>query len=435
MLKKRNSLASISLIGFFLTALAPALTGCAKKTEAYGQTNPEDRIIIWTDNSEFAPHVEYFNRTHKDKAVLIYRENPANALSSTQDEFQPDLVIGSWLVNDQTKRHFEPLDYLFERKFISSQDFYTILLQAGRFSRRQYLLPVSFNLPAIIFSKENTTLVEDSYTLSLEQLKKAGAAYNSKNARGNFTRMGFAPESSDDFLYLVTKIQGSAYKEAKNNSFSWNSEALEKSINYLSDWINQSNGSSQTENDFVYKYLSVTDDKKVTQGRTLFAYTTSDRLFRHSGQQLSQIDYRWLQHEKQIPVEDSMVMMGIPKKAKNHYGAAEFISWFYSVQTQQSLLERKFQMDLDTKKFGIANGFSAIREVTEHVLPVHYTALLSNIPQAGTFKVYEKKPLRWELTKRRVIIPYIKDRLSSNGTKKVPTIEERYSEWQKQGFN
>ena len=247
--------------------------------------------------------------------------------------------------------------------------------------------------------------------------------------------MGFAPESNDNFLYLVTKIQGSNYKESKGNYFSWDSTALLNSINYLNTWITEVNGSSQIERDFVYKYLSVNDDKRVTQGKTLFAYTTSDKLFKLSKQQLSKIDYRWLQNEKQLPVEDSMLMMGIPKHTQNHYGAAEFISWFYNPETQQKLLERKFDMNLDTNKFGIANGFSAIREVNEHILPVFYTTLLSNIPQADSFKVYEKKPMRWERIKQKVIIPYIKDNLTSNGTKKVLTIDERYSEWRKQGFN
>ena len=247
--------------------------------------------------------------------------------------------------------------------------------------------------------------------------------------------MGFAPESSDRFLYLVTKIQGAGYKETKGNSFSWNPDALKDSIGFLDEWITSINGSSQTERDFVYKYLSTTDDKKVTQGKALFAYTTSDRLFRFPKGQLSLIDYRWLENQKRIPVEDSMVMLGIPKKAKNHYGAVEFISWFYNVQTQQALLERKFTMNLDINRFGIANGFSSIREVTERILPVYYTSLLSNIPQAENFQVYEKKPLRWEMTKQRVIIPYIKEVLAARGTKKISSIEERYAEWKKQGFN
>ena len=434
MLKNKNSLLSVFTCAFLGLSIS-VTAGCKKQEITYGQSRTDNRIVIWTDNSEFAPYIEYFNKTHQNKAVLIYKENPASALSSNQSDIQPDLVIGSWLVNEQTKKYFEPLDYLFERKFISSQDFYEVLLQVGKFSKRQYILPVSFNLPAIIFSRTNESYLEDNYTISLEQLKRSGEAYNKKNKNGTFNTMGFAPESNDNFLYLVTKIQGANYREIKGNYFTWEPSALLESIKFLENWINEANGSSQIERDFVYKYLSVNDDKRVTQGKTLFAYTTSDKLFKLSKQQLSKIDYRWLQNEKKLPVEDSMLMMGIPKQTENHYGAAEFISWFYNPETQQKLLERKFEMNLDTNKFGIANGFSAIRDVNEHILPVFYTTLLSNIPQADSFKVYDKKPLRWERIKQKVIIPYNKDSLTSNGTKKVLSIDERYSEWRKQGFN
>ena len=402
------------------------------KKEKHGR---QERIVIWTDSSDFAPYIEYFNRNHSQKAVLVYKENPAGSLPPAQDETPPDLVIGSWLINEHTKKFFEPVDYLFERKYLSSQDFYKILLDSGKFSNRQYLLPVSFNLPAIIFAGTNENLIEDNYTISLKQLKRAGEAYNKKNTKGAYTRMGFAPESSDDFLYLVAKIQGADFKEARGNTFTWNSTALLETIHFLNDWITEANSSSQTETDFIYKYLSVTDDKRVTQGRTLFAYTTSDRLFRFSKETLAKLDYRWIQYQNQLPVEDSMLMMGIPKEARNHNGAALFISWFYQSQTQQELLERKFSMHLDTNKFGIADGFSSIKEVNDRILPVYYTRVLSNIPQADKFKVYEKKPLRWEATKHKIIIPFIKDTLASDGSKKVLTIEERYTDWKKQGFN
>lgn len=425
----------MSKLVFFSAFLIFAFSGCGKTASVYEPAGEEDRIIIWTDNSEFAPYIELFNKTHEKKAVLVYKENPSSSFPVSEDDSQPDLVIGSWLMNEQTKRYFESLDYLFERKFISSENFYSALLDAGKIKRRQYLIPVSFNLPLMIFSKENENFVEDSYTITLEQIRKSGESFNRKNRNGSFSAMGFAPESSDDFLYLVTKIQGADYKEAKGNTFSWDSASLSKSIDFLSDWINEANGSSKTESDFVYKYLSVTDEKRVAQGKTLFAYTTSDKLFKLASQQFASIDYRWFRYENSLPVEDSMVMLGLPKKAKNHNGAAVFISWFFEARTQSELLERKFSMSLDTNRFGIANGFSAVREVTEHILPVYYTSLLSNIPQAETFRVYGRKPLRWERTKRRVIIPFIKESIASDGTKRIQTIEERYAEWRKQGFN
>lgn len=418
---------AFSLLLGLITSLSFITTGCSVKNEK--------RVVIWTGNSEFAPYIELFNKSHKQKAILVYKENPAAALPPSQEEQQPDIIIGSWLRNEKTKSFFKPVDFLFDRKYITSQSFYPMLLKAGSFSHQQYLLPVSFNLPAIIFSSENKEFVEDNYTISLEQLKKAGTQYNEKDKKNNYTKMGFAPQSNDNFLYIIAKMRNANFKESKNSSFSWNKESLSETIDFTKNWINDSNGSPQIENDFVYKYLSETDDKRVLSGRTLFAYTTSDRLFKLTEGQLSKIDFRWLQNDKMIPVEDSMIMLGISKWAKNKSGASQFIKWLFQAETQQALLERSADMNLDTTNFGIADGFSSIKEVNESILPVYYTTLLSNIPQAGSFKVYERKPAKWEKIKHNIIIPYIKESINSDSTKKISTIEERYIEWKKQRFN
>lgn len=417
----------IRLFSVAAVLLAVFCTGCTSKTN--------DRIVIWTSSSEFAPYIELFNKTHRHKAVLVYKENLSLSLSPHNGEAQPDIIIGPWLKNEKTKRYFVPADFLFDRKYITANAFYTPLLKAGVITHRQYLLPVSFNLPAMIFSTENKKLVENDYTISLEQIRKAGTAYNKKDKKGAFTRIGFAPQSNDNFLYLCAKLLGASFRETKTSEFTWNEQKLSETIDFLSDWITESNGSPKIENDFVYKYLSETDDKRVTSGRTLFAYTTSDKLFKLSEPQLSKIDFRWLQHENELPVEDTMIMMGIARHSSNKAGAAEFISWFFQTETQQALLERSAALHLNTTKFGIADGFSSIREVNEYILPGFYTALLSNIPQPSSLKVYERKPARWERIKQNIIIPYIKDTLTSDSTKRILTIEERYDEWKKQRFN
>lgn len=419
---KRTSSLLLSFILFFIL-----FTSCSQKKN--------DRIVIWTNSGEFAPYVELFNSQHKTKAVLVYKKAPAVSLPPANDELKPDIVIGSYLRNNKTKKYFEPVDYLFDRKYISYNDFYPVLVKAGVFSHKQYLLPLSFNLPVVIFSTENSKYVTNNYTISLEELRKEGSSYNKKNKKNNFTAIGFAPQSSKDFLYSTTKMFNTNYKETKNQNFIYDSKSLQDSLNYLKDWITTENVSSQTESDFVYKYLSMVDSKKVTSDRTLFAYTTSDKLFQLSGEQLSQIDFRWMENNNLIHIEDSMTMLGISKWANNHSGCAEFISWLFNPETQRQLLENKKSMHPDTVKFGIASGFSSIKEVNEHILPTIYTKLLSNIPPSDYFKVSEPTPIHWEAIKSRVIIPYIQDYIRTEDTTKIKSIEERFSNAKKQGLN
>ena len=224
------------------------------------------------------------------------------------------------------------------------------------------------------------------------------------------------------------------FRQGAGNSFLWNQDALSESISFLKEWISTENTSPAVENDFVYKYLSETDDKRVTGGRTLFSYMTSDKLFQLSKEQLSQLGFRWLENEGTIPVEDSMIMTGISAKSAHKADAAEFISWLFTPDTQRSIMERKARMNLNNMQFGIAGGFSAVKDVTEQILPVYYTQLLTNIPQADSFYVSSKKPRNWEQIKANAVIPYITESVAAVSDKKTATLEERYAELKKQGY-
>lgn len=402
------------------------LGGCKKK--------PEKRLVIWTNNSDFAPFIELYNKNHRQKAVLVYKENIADNLPPEPSELQPDIIVGALLKNSKVKKNFIALDFLFNRKYLSSNDFYTTLLKYGTIGHHQYLLPVNFNIPAMIFSTENKNLIENNYTISLEELKESGAAFNKKNKKGNYTAIGFAPQSNTNFIYTTAQLLGANFREDKNNSFTFNKNAVDETIGYLKEWISTENTSPQVESDFVYKYLSETPDKQVTSGRTLFSFVTSDRLFSMSAAQLSKLDFRWLNHNGFIPVEDSMISMGISKNTKKTLLASEFISWFFTTETQHIFIERKIKTNLDTTQFGIAGGFSSLKDVNEHILPVYYPAMLTNIPQAGTFSVSDKKPTTWNKIKHRVVIPYLSDAVQAEDGKNIPTMEARYSDLKKLGL-
>lgn len=402
------------------------LAGCKKK--------PEKRLVIWTDNSEFAPFIELYNKSHRQKAILVYKENIADKLPPEPGELQPDIIAGSLLKNGRTRKNFIPLDFLFNRKYLSTNDFYGTLLKSGTFGHRQYLLPVNFNIPAMIFSTENENLIKDDYTISLEEIKEAGAAFNKKNKKGSYTAIGFAPQSNADFLYTTAQLLGANFREDKSSAFAYSSSAVEATTKYLKEWISAANTSPQTESDFVYKYLSETPDRQVTSGRTLFSFVTSDKLFSMSAARLSGLDFRWLNNNGLIPVEDSMIYMGIAKQTKKALLASEFISWFFTTETQHIFIERKIKSNLDTTQFGIAGGFSSLKDVNEHILPVYYPAMLTNIPQAGIFAVPDKRPPTWNKIKYRVIIPYLSDSVQTEDSKPVPSMEERYADLKKLGL-
>ena len=393
---------------------------------------PQTRIVIWTSCAEFAQYTELFNNTHPgSNAVIVYKENPAQELPPAKDELPPDIVIGSWLRTDKTNKQFKSLDYLFDRQIISSSMFYDQLLDAGKVRRNQYLLPVSFNLPAVIFADSNRDYIKQNYTLTLDQIKAAGLSYNEKNAKGSFSRIGFLPSANDDFLYLTTKLYGVDFREEKGQII-WSDLRLRNAVNYARDWINNTNGSAQEEQDFAYKYLFMPDYRQVTSGRTLLAYTTSDKMFGYMKSQELNIDYRWIIGDNSIPIEDSFLMTGIYAKARNEQGATEFLTWFFDSENQRDIIERKIQMNLNNEMFGIADGFSAMRDVTEHILPIYYNQLLTNLPPAHLLKVPQKLPARWDSYKSVVVEPYLNAAITTD--EKV-SISDYEAEWRKKVFD
>jgi ABC-type glycerol-3-phosphate transport system substrate-binding protein len=428
----------LSKIVFSTILICSALftTACSKTAGSKSRTvYQQDRIVIWTSCREFAQYIELFNRQHKDNcAILIYKENPALSLPPAKDENPPDIIVGSWLRTESPQKSFKSLDYLFDTKKLSSEVFYPQLLDSGKRKNTHYLLPVSFNLPAVIFSTENKELIPDNYSLSLEQLRQTSSAFNEKNKKEAYTKIGFTPLGNNDFLYLVAKMKGADFREEKGEIV-WNSQALQNSVSTLRDWVYKENTSPQIEEDFTFKYLFMPYYRQVSSGRTLYAYTTSDSLFKILKEQDLSVDYRWVVGDNTIYIKDSLTMLGIYKDARNQVGATEFISWFFQSENQRNILEAKENMHLETDLFGIAGGFSSLRDVTEHVLPIYYNQLLTNLPPAQMLTVPQRLPARWESYRTLVVEPYLKAAVTSSNGETAPSLQDFEKEWRKKVFD
>lgn len=433
-----NKLKPVKIVFSSLIICASLFLGSCSKSGSRQNSRTvyqQDRIVIWTSCREFAQYIELFNRQHKDNcAILVYKENPALSLPPAKDENPPDIIVGSWLRTDAPQKSFKSLDYLFDTKKLTSDIFYPQLLEAGKRKKVQYLLPVSFNLPAVIFSTENKELIPESYVLSLEQIRSTASAFNTKNKKDAYTKIGFTPLGSTDFLYLTAKVKGADFREEKGE-ITWNGQAMLNAISFLKDWVNTENTSAQIEEDFTFKYLFMPYYRQVSSGRTLFAYTTSDNLFKILKEQELSVDYRWVVENNSIFIEDSCTLMGIYEDAANQVGATEFISWFFQSENQRKILESKELLNLETDMFGIAGGFSSLRDVTEHILPVYYNQLLTNLPPAQMLTVPNQLPARWESYRSLVVEPYIKDSVKLTDGEPQPDHHDYEKEWRKKVFD
>ena len=422
-------------------------------------------LVIWTDKAEVASCVELFNATHEEiAAYVIYKENLLEALSSVTltDEAYPDVLVGSWLKSSPAvssgepyveqealqdekvitasansfvksiKRNFRCLDYLFAKESLREDSFYANVLDWGRVEGKQYLIPVSFNLPAVIFSKDNESYVEGFSTLSLDQIEECAAAFNRKNSSGSYTAMGFSPFWDDDFLYVAAKLYGADFR-TRAGKLLWDEEALTSWAQATQRWSLDLNGGAENEQSFQFKYLYTPGYKQVESGRCLFSYTTSDELFSLTDAQTQGLSFRWICQEDRLPVEDAVTTLAICKRGKNRKSSEVFCTWLFNTQTQKSLLQRAAKMNLDTTSFGIAGGFSSIREVNESFYPAFHRELLGKLPPEDLLELPSQLPSRWESLKRIAVLPYLKE--ASQGTEEPARgLADFVADWVKQSY-
>lgn len=404
------------------------VTGCSKIYE-----NP---IVIWTNQIEFVAYAELFNATQDNaKIVVVYKENPVEDFPPTKNEDLPDIVVGPWLKNERIHGNFMPVDYMFEDQLISRTQFYPQLLKLGNVNNKQYLLPVSFNLSTVIFSTDYSEFIPDNYMLNPDQIRDAGAMFNEVED-GVYTSMGFAPLWEPEFLYEMTKLSGTNFSESGGNTdtFSWDQVALDTAIAYMRDWTSTINTSTEAEKEYQFIYLHNPPVKRITEKNCLFTYMTSNTLFSTPAEKLEGIDFRWIQKDNAIPIQDDMISMGIYKYSKNLAAAERFVIWFMNEENQKAMLQWRNDMNLYTSTFGISSGFSAIRSVNERVFPTFYPTLLGNLPAAEFLSPPNRLPGTWFAIQENIITPYLLDAIDTQNTDSIQTISQRLAEWNRLNY-
>ena len=410
-------------IVFLLCLCAAGLTACR---------SPEDSIaVIWTNSTDLITYCEAFNTAQdKYKITVSYKENPAEALIASKEI--PDAVVGPWLKGEDSRIKFAKIDGLLSDKKINPAIFYPSLLKLGNVNGKQYLLPVSFNLPTIIFSSVHKNLVETNFTLSLDDIKKLAAGYNRR--QGNeYTRMGFSPRWDMNFLYATAQGLNASFEETPQ-FFSWNEQALREVITYIRQWSQEVNTSAAAEDEFQFKYLYDPPYTLLNSGRCLFWYLPSNEFFSLQYEKLKTLDYRWMRFNDKTPLQDTIIYAGICKKAKNRAAVEAFLLWFFNEETQKQLLERAQKNNMIIPSFGLAGGFSSLHSVTENIFPVYYPLLLKHLPQTDDFSAPHILPANWERIKKDILFPYLKEQTAlpaDSENTAAPDLKKRIAEWQK----
>jgi ABC-type glycerol-3-phosphate transport system substrate-binding protein len=379
---------------------------------------------IWTDRPEFALYGELFNTAQNQYKVAVkYIEFPAMELNKQNS---PDLIVASWLKNASTGVNFKSMDNLFGTNKLSRSVFYPRLLAIGRIERNQYLLPVSFNIPALIFSKSREQYLSNQFTIDFDEIKKLSKEFNNIN-RGVYTRMGYSPLWNDNFLLTAAILSGASFREA--NPLAWESAVLERSMVFINNWTDEINTSVQAEEDFTFRYFSEPPERLIQGGRILFSYIESSDLFLLSEESKNLLDFRWVMEQEKIMVTDDSVYLGIPKRGKSKKAAEAFILWFFKIENQRRILEYSRTNRINENIFGICGGFSALNLVTEQIYPLFYPELLGRMPPSEHFTHSNVLPANWFIIKDRVVLPYLHERARKEHTDEIYPLDRRLADW------
>jgi ABC-type glycerol-3-phosphate transport system substrate-binding protein len=405
-------------------SILPLLLAWAALSAVSCSSGRNKTAILWSDRAEFAFYSEYFNAAQDQyKIETRYYDFPAQKLK--ENGANPDIVAGSWLKSVSVRALFRPLDKLY-RDTPFQNDFYPRLLSMGNIDGKQYLLPVSFNAPMVIFARDKGGQLPNPFTISLDEMKKMGKNFNAQT-RGVYTKMGFSPSWDDNFLFITAELYNTSFREA--DPLAWDSTALDRAMSFVYNWIGEANTSIQAVDDFTFKYFYIPPAKLALSGRILFTCMDSGSFFTLAEDQQNNLEFRWLAEHDTIPLTEGAVYLALTKKSKAPKAAEAFLRWFFSVDTQRSILEKYRQNRLSETSFGVSGGFSAMRPVTEQVFPQFYQGLLGHTPPAEFLSPSNILPINWMALKERVILPYLHDRARQPDQEEIYQLERRMADW------
>lgn len=402
-------------MAFLGLVLASAL-GLALVTVSCGMTDSR-LATIWTDVPEIALYAELFNRGQdRYRVEVIWKAGLARELKDTKAP--PDLVIGNYLRSALVRDRFRSLEYLFGELTVDQTAFYPGLLALGVESGQQLTLPLSFNLPTIFFLKEGEARPADARTIGLDELSRLALAYD-RGQGSSYTRIGFSPRWDPNFLVLAVNVAGASFREGK--PLDWSEPGLRLALDRLRSWGGPTAALPTVADDFQFKYLFTPPYTYVAEGRALFAYQSSSDFFLIPEGKSAALDFRWFSESRDIHLLEDIVFAGLPRSSRDQQAAEAFLGWLFKPSNQQAMLESSRRTRALESSFGIAGGFSSLREVTENVFPLYYAALKDRVPPAEEIGSPDPLPREWPTLKADVIGPWLRDVLAREaGTASAP---------------
>ncbi len=397
------------------------LAACAVLASCGLLTEPSVRLV--TDRAELAAYVDRYNaRQDAYRVELEYSEVP---YQSVLDGVAADAVIGEWLATPQLMDRFDSTADIVKPGRIEPSWFYANLLAMGSRDGRPVLIPISFDLPTIVYSRPDLPAEAPSLLIPLDLLKSMSAAFNARGKTG-MTAMGFSPLWNPDFLTSAAALFGARFRAGRGGLPAYDNEGLARAADFLRGWLATVNGGADNDHAFAEKNLVQPYYKLLEAKKILFSLLSFSDFFSLPEEKRRELDFRWLSNGTLIPALDDVLFAGVLRSGRNKRGAKAFLEWFFSQQNQKSFLEVAQSRRIGV--FAVTNGFSSFKAINERDLPQKYPLLLGHIPPENLLLFPETLADNWVKVRDEAIRAWISD--SASGVNVSP-LDRRLDEWQK----
>lgn len=383
------------------------------------QANPKVSVL-WTDIPEMAGYVEKFNASQNQWQILIeYRSDLSTELQTPGRK--ADLVVSRNLTGSKVRATLTPLSFLFERGGVTKSLFYKDLLSLGSEGDTPLLIPISFNLPVLVYQASRHPDLEGP-SLSFSRVRQLGKIFNTASPDRKH-QLAFSPRWMN-FPVTVVNAMDVRFQEDFRGELTWDREHFSLALAYMKNWIKEDAGGEAAEREFTHKYLQTNPQRLLLDGRIDF-YASTLRDFLSLPQSERQgLEFRYPEYSGRIPVEDDVIWAGIPSSALTRGAAQAFLQWFFQEPTQSALAE--YSSKEYFRCLGIANGLSPLTKVNEDLIPRFFPELSGKIPPGSRLRFPLPLPPGWPDFRDSVLKPWLQAEIQGKNPPDFQTALDRY---------
>jgi len=375
--------------------LGPLLAGLVLLAASCDQS--ANRVsTLWTNVPEMAGYVEKFNASQRDWQILLeYKDDPVPLLVTPGRK--ADLVVARGLASAEVKDTMVPLDFLFDGGNLSKASFFHRITDAGQQGDRFKLLPVSFDLPVLVFSKKGLPDLP-GFSLDLEILKDLGHRFPGSTDEKVPKAMAFSPRW-EAFGLTMLQLKGASFQEGFQGTVSWDSGRFLEGLGLVHNW--PSPGWDQAT-EFRRKYLQGDPTPPLSAGRVQFYPATLATFASRPWEQRRDLDFRFVDQDGRVAATDTTVWAGIPSSSLTRGAGERFLGWLFQVDVQRTLLLQA----REDGNFGLAQGLSSLVS-SESALAEAFPEMSGRLPGFDQILFWNALPPDWPVLKATVLKPWL----------------------------